>query len=200
MNPRLLFKNKKILLFSIVALIAIISIYFLVTSSKQSSLNVASPAPIPTISPMVASDLFESKEGGFRIKFSHPPSFQSGKLPVKDFTADYLQYVYNDPESVSSMVEVVTFPKNYLKGTEIKNAAEGITQSIQAAASGSTLLYSEFSTYKNHVAMDGLIQIGSRYLRVKTIIVGDKVYMVSTLSKDKTDATFNKFMNSFELE
>ncbi len=200
-------KNLSLLIFAIIVCVVVGSIIYFTFHQKsisQSTVNTLSASPVLTSIPNQdespnTTNTFVSQEGDFQAVFPDSPKRNILQLPVKNFIVNAVQYVSNNPPKPGAMVEVFTFPAGYLHGQAIQESLDGVTRSSQLAIPDSTLVSIQFSSYQNYPAIDGLIQIGSRYLQEKNIVVGDKMYAVSTLSEDKSDATFSQFMNSFEL-
>lgn len=146
---------------------------------------------------------FNSTTGQFKATFPTYPTHETENQEITDNVVLKMDsYTSVVADNTSYAINFATYPLG-IDVSDAETSLEGGINGIVAAYTGNKLIFSDFTVFSGHKAINYLIENKNEgiFLKGKNILAGQTLYqlMVAYPNGSYNDADYNKFINSFQL-
>jgi hypothetical protein len=143
-----------------------------------------------------------ARSGDCRIAFPVAPQLMQQAIRVSDAGHMLTYDVYLAPLNDNSLclLLVATYPVAIPKGQEM-GGLEGLLRGIVGHNPDNKLVFAKAIQYRQHPAIDFLVQSSNSYFRGQALMVGNKLYLIAIEGRDQAidEKSFSRFSQSFSL-
>ncbi len=146
--------------------------------------------------------LMQSRAGDCRIAFPAAPQVMQQAVKVSDAGHMLTYDIYLAPlnDQTLCLLLVATYPMPIAKGQEL-NGLEGLLNGIVGHNPDNKLIFAKVTSYRDHPAVDFLVQSSNSYFRGQALMVGNKLYLIALEGHQSPldESSFSRFVKSFSL-
>ena len=143
-----------------------------------------------------------ARSGDCRIAFPAAPQMMQQAIKVSEAGHMLTYDIYLAPlnDNALCLLLVATYPVAVPQGEEMAGL-EGLLNGIVGHNPDNKLIFAKAINYRQHQAVDFLVQSSTSYFRGQALMVGNKLYLVAIEGHEKLidEKSFNTFIKSFSL-
>lgn len=140
---------------------------------------------------------FRSEEGRFRVQLPEQPERSQQAVPVGDVSLTVVFFTVELSDSVAEVVGYVDYPTEITETDPmvvLDGAANGAAQQVSG-----TVVSRTPTTANGSPALDFVIEAQGAQVQSRGILVGNRLYLLETVTKEPDPDRFGRLTGSFEL-
>lgn len=148
----------------------------------------------------VNTDIYESKDGNFRINFPVAPKVESQTIPTEVGNMEMITYLYEKSITEAFMVAISDYPTAMIEAGDVNSLLEGAKNGFLGEL-GLSIVEENNISLGNNPGMYFKASNETYFVVFKDYLVKNRLYQIGIMRDGSfpSDEAINSFINSFEL-